>query len=90
MCLKLLDGLYSLSWLKKYQFLEAVYLVGFYQLALQVEVNWTWKPVVKADVADEIVGPWQSAKGELAATQHFRPYSVNGSLCSLGKYIINL
>lgn len=75
---------------KKYQFLETVYLGGFDQLALQVEVNWTWKPVVEADVTDEIARHWLSAKGKLAAAQHFRPHSVNRSFCSLQKYIINL
>lgn len=88
--LELLGGLYSLSWLKKPQFLGAVYLGGFDQLALQVEVNWTWKPVRKADVDDEILRHWLRAKGKLAAAQHFRPHSVNGSFCSLQKYIINL
>lgn len=56
---------YSLSCLKKYQVLETVYLEGFDQLALQVEVNWTWRPVVEADVTDEIVRHWLSAKGKL-------------------------
>lgn len=76
-------GLFEITWWslftflvkkkKPYQSLETVYLGGFHQLALQVEVNWTWKPVVKADVTGEIVRYWLGAKGKLAAAQQFRP-----------------
>lgn len=53
-CLKLLGGLYSLSWLKKnVSFQKLLTLGGYYQLVLQVEVNWILKPIMNSGLTDE-------------------------------------